>query len=91
MSAPDVICPDRHDRVLPLIFSRPLTGDDYVMAKVGGIFFLVFGFSFLPQVMLYVGQMLVADGGVADLRRGPPRHPLEGAAGLCACWPSSTP
>lgn len=64
VSAPDVICPDRHDRVLPLIFSRPLTGDDYALAKVGGIFFLVFGFSFLPQVMLYVGQMLVADGGV---------------------------
>lgn len=69
VSAPDVICPDRHDRVLPLIFSRPLTGDDYVMAKVGGIFFLVFGFSFLPQVMLYVGQMLVAeDGSLAYVR-----------------------
>lgn len=66
VSAPDVICPDRHDRVLPLIFSRPLTGDDYVMAKVGGIFFLVFGFSFLPQVMLYVGQMLVAEDGSLD-------------------------
>lgn len=66
VSAPDVICPDRHDRVLPLIFSRPLTGDDYVLAKVGGIFFLVFGFSFLPQVMLYVGQMLVAEDGSLD-------------------------
>ncbi len=66
VSAPDVICPDRHDRVLPLIFSRPLTGDDYVAAKVGGIFFLVFGFSFLPQVMLYVGQMLVAPDGALD-------------------------
>ena len=46
---PDVICPDRHDRVLPLIFARPLTGDDYVLAKVGGIFSIVFGFSFLPR------------------------------------------
>ena len=63
VSAPDVICPDRHDRVLPLIFARPLTGDDYVLAKVGGIFFLVFGFSFLPQVLLYLGQMLVAEDG----------------------------
>jgi len=66
VSAPDVICPDRHDRVLPLIFARPLTGDDYVLAKVGGIFFLVFGFSFLPQVLLYVGQMLVAEDGALD-------------------------
>ncbi len=64
VSAPDVICPDRHDRVLPLIFARPLTGDDYVLAKVFGIFTLVFGFAFLPQVLLYVGQMLVAEDGV---------------------------
>jgi ABC-2 type transport system permease protein len=64
VSAPDVVCPDRHDRVLPLIFARPLTGDDYVLAKVGGIFTLVFGFAFLPQVLLYVGQMLVAEEGV---------------------------
>jgi ABC-2 type transport system permease protein len=63
VSAPDVVCPDRHDRVLPLIFSRPLTGDDYVLAKVGGIFALVFGFSFLPQVLLYIGQMLVNEDG----------------------------
>jgi ABC-2 type transport system permease protein len=66
VAAPDVICPDRHDRVLPLIFARPLTGDDYVLAKVGGIFSIVFGFSFLPQVLLYVGQMLVHDDGALD-------------------------
>ena len=26
LTAPDVMCPDRAQRVLPLIFSRPLTG-----------------------------------------------------------------
>ncbi len=66
VSAPDVVCPDRHDRVLPLIFSRPLTGDDYVLAKVGGIFTIVFGFSFLPQVILYLGQLLVSDDGTLN-------------------------
>ena len=35
--APDVICPDRRQRVLPLMFARPLTGVDYVVAKVGAI------------------------------------------------------
>lgn len=69
VAAPDVICPDRHDRVLPLIFARPLTGDDYVLAKVGGIFTIVFGFSFLPQVGLYIGQMLVADDGALHFLR----------------------
>ncbi len=66
VSAPDVICPDRHDRVLPLIFARPLTGDDYVLAKVGGIFSLVFAFSFIPQLVLFVGQMLLHDNGALD-------------------------
>jgi ABC-2 type transport system permease protein len=70
VTAPDVICPDRHDRVLPLIFARPLTGDDYVLAKVGGIFSLVFGFAFLPQVVLYIGQMLLFDDGAIEYLGG---------------------
>src|SRR5262249_61434856 len=59
--APDVICPDRRQHVLPLMFARPLTGVDYVVAKVGAIFTILFAFSFLPQVVLFVGNMLVSD------------------------------
>jgi ABC-2 type transport system permease protein len=67
--APDIVCPDRRQRVLPLIFARPLTGRDYALAKVGAIFTCVFAFSFLPQVVLYVGQMLVSsDGALSYLR-----------------------
>jgi ABC-2 type transport system permease protein len=62
--APDIVCPDRRQRVLPLIFARPLTGRDYALAKVGAIFTCVFAFAFLPQVVLYVGQMLVSDGAL---------------------------
>jgi ABC-2 type transport system permease protein len=64
LTAPDVVCPDRSQRVLPLLFSRPLTGVDYVVAKVGAIATIVFGFAFLPQVVLFVGQMLVSDGAL---------------------------
>lgn len=64
LTAPDVMCPDRSQRVLPLLFSRPLTGVDYVVAKVGAIATIVFGFAFLPQVVLFVGQMLVSDGAL---------------------------
>lgn len=64
LTAPDVVCPDRAQRVLPLLFSRPLTGNDYVAAKVGAIATIVFGFGFLPQVVLFVGQMLVSDGAL---------------------------
>ena len=61
--APDVICPDRRQRVLPVIFARPLTGSDYVLAKLGAIASIVFAFSFLPQVLLFVGQTLVSKDG----------------------------
>ena len=64
LTAPDVVCPDRAQRVLPLLFSRPLAGTDYVVAKVGAISAVVFGFGFLPQVVLFVGQMLVSDGAL---------------------------
>jgi len=66
--APDVICPERRQRVLPILFARPLTGTDYVVAKLAAIASLVFGFSFLPQVLLFVGQALVSDGALDYMR-----------------------
>jgi ABC-2 type transport system permease protein len=62
--APDVICPDRRQHVLPLMFARPITGNDYVLAKLGSIATILFAFSFLPQVVLFVGSMLVSDGAL---------------------------
>jgi ABC-2 type transport system permease protein len=62
--APDLICPDRRQRVLPLMFARPLTGVDYVIAKLGAVASIVFAFSFLPQVVLFVGNMLVSNSAL---------------------------
>jgi ABC-2 type transport system permease protein len=62
--APDVVCPDRRQHVLPLMFARPITGIDYVLAKLGAIATIVFAFSFLPQVVLFVGNMLVSDSAL---------------------------
>jgi ABC-2 type transport system permease protein len=59
--APDLLCPDRRHHVLPLLFSRPLTGLDYVVAKVVALTTILFAFSFLPQVVLFLGNMLVSD------------------------------
>ncbi len=61
---PDVMCPDRRHRVLPLMFARPLMGQDYVVAKVGAIASILFAFSFLPQVVLFVGNMFVSDSAL---------------------------
>jgi ABC-2 type transport system permease protein len=62
--APDVMCPDRRQHVLPLMFARPITGVDYVLAKLGAITTILFAFSFLPQVVLFVGNMLVSDSAL---------------------------
>jgi hypothetical protein len=64
ITAPDILCPDRRQRVLPLLFARPLKGNDYVLAKVGALFSILFAFSFLPQVVLFVGQALVSDSAL---------------------------
>ena len=64
LTAPDIVCPDRRQRVLPLLFARPLTGVDYVVAKVGALFTILFAFSFLPQVVLFLGQALVSDSAL---------------------------
>lgn len=69
LTAPDIMCPDRRQRVLPLLFSRPLTGLDYVIAKVGAMAAILFAFSFIPQVILFLGQMLVSDDGALRYAR----------------------
>jgi ABC-2 type transport system permease protein len=69
ITAPDMVCPDRRNRVLPLIFARPLTGNDYVLAKVGALTVVLFGFGLLPQVVLFVGQMFVAKDGALGFVR----------------------
>lgn len=69
LTAPDIMCPDRRQRVLPLIFARPLTGVDYVLAKVGAMAAILFAFSFLPQLILFVGQMLVTNDGALAYAR----------------------
>jgi ABC-2 type transport system permease protein len=55
--------------MLPLIFARPLIGRDYVLAKVGAIAAIVFAFGFLPQVLLFIGQMLVSSDGALQYVR----------------------
>lgn len=66
LTAPDAVCPDRRQKTLSLLFSRPLTGVDYVLAKVGAVATVIFSFALLPQVVLFVGQAVVDDDGVGE-------------------------
>jgi ABC-2 type transport system permease protein len=69
LTAPDIVCPDRRNRVLPLIFARPLTGTDYALTKIASIAAIIFGFGFIPHVVLFVGQMLVSSDGALGYAR----------------------
>jgi ABC-2 type transport system permease protein len=66
LTAPDLLCPDRRQRVLPVIMSRPLTGADYVIAKLTAMVGTLFAFGFIPHLVLFVGQMFVSDDGALD-------------------------
>jgi ABC-2 type transport system permease protein len=68
ITAPDLVCPDRRSRVLTLVFARPLDGRDYVLAKLGAVVGLVFAFGLLPQLVLFLGQMLLADDALEYVR-----------------------
>jgi ABC-2 type transport system permease protein len=46
------------------MFARPITGFDYVLAKFAAIGTILFAFSFLPQVVLFVGNMLVSNSSL---------------------------
>jgi ABC-2 type transport system permease protein len=47
------------------MFARPLTGADYVLAKVGAITSILVAFSLLPQMVLFIGNMLVSDSALS--------------------------
>lgn len=68
LTAPELLCPDRRQRVLPLLFSRPITGLDYIVAKTAAVASILFAFGFLPQCVLFVGNMLVSDSALDYLR-----------------------
>jgi hypothetical protein len=46
------------------MFARPLVGIDYVAAKVGAIVAILFAFSFIPQMVLFIGNMFVSDSAL---------------------------
>jgi ABC-2 type transport system permease protein len=56
--APEMICDDRRERVLPLYFSRALTKLDYLVSKIGALALLVGSIAFLPAFVLFLGNTL---------------------------------
>ena len=60
-TAPEMLCDDRRQRVLPLYFSRAISRGDYLLAKLGGLGILMGTISLLPAFILFLGVTFLAD------------------------------
>lgn len=68
MIAPEMMSTDRHDRLLPLYFSRPIGRSSYVLAKLLGTGILTLSISLLPVVVLWLGNGFLAPEPIPALR-----------------------
>ncbi len=59
--APELLCPDRRDNVLPLYLVRPLTSTDYLVARFLAFFIIVLGLVYAGQIVLQAGLVFTAD------------------------------
>lgn len=66
--APELLCPDRRDNVLPLYLVRPLTTTDYVLARFFAFFVIVLALVYVGQMVLQAGFILTASEPVAYIR-----------------------
>ena len=60
-AAPEMICVDRHERTLPLYFSRAITRFDYVAAKMVAMTLLAMTMTVVPSILLWLGRQLTAE------------------------------
>lgn len=67
VTAPEMLCGDRRERVLTLYFSRAITRLDYVLAKIFAMALLTFTISFFPVGLLWLFRQLLADAPLAAI------------------------
>ncbi len=63
LAGPQLLIPDRTSGALSVYFSRPLTVDGYLGAKVGAFATVVGAIYLVPQIVLHIGLALIADDG----------------------------
>ncbi len=66
--APELLCPDRRDNVLPLYLVRPLTSTDYLIARFLAFFAIVLVLVYAGQIVLQAGLILTANDQVDYIR-----------------------
>jgi ABC-2 type transport system permease protein len=82
--APELLCPDRRNRVISLYLVRPLTGSDYIVSRWAAFFVVMtLAAAWLPQVILFLGLSMGDPAPVEYLRQhwlDVPRFLAAGAA-----------
>ncbi|MDQ2652220.1 MAG: ABC transporter permease [Chloroflexota bacterium] len=68
--APEMVSTDRHDKMLPLYFSRPIGRNAYVLAKLLGTGLLTLSISLVPVVIMWIGNILLAGDPALAFREG---------------------
>jgi ABC-2 type transport system permease protein len=68
-AGPELLCPDRRQNVLALIFTRPVTRADYLVAKLAALLAVVGLIALVPLVVLFIGNTLTADSAATYLRQ----------------------
>jgi len=68
-AGPELLCPDRRQNVLALIFTRPVTRSDYLLAKLAALLLVVGLIAMVPLVVLFIGNTLTADSAATYLRQ----------------------
>ena len=67
-AGPELLCPDRRQNVLALIFTRPVTRSDYLVAKVTALLLVVGLIAVVPLVVLFLGNTFTAASAATYLR-----------------------
>ena len=58
--APELLAPDRRDRVIDLYLVRPLTSTDYLLARFFAFFVIVLALAYSGQIVLLAGLILTS-------------------------------
>ena len=58
---PELLCPDRRDRVIDLYLVRPITGTDYILARWAAFLTIMTLVAWLPQFVLLAGLAFGAE------------------------------
>jgi ABC-2 type transport system permease protein len=79
--AAELVCPERRDNVLTLIFTRPVTASEYIGAKLAALLAVLTLVTLGPAAILFVATVLAAPSPAAYLAD----HLIEIPRILAAC------